>query len=157
MHKIYIFLSMNLKTKLMFLEAFIFLGWASILKEIPFHRVAPMLGEHLKETSFSSRNIDVRIVKSVSQSIQIMSRNTVWESKCLVKGIAALKMLERRNIESTIYLGTGKDNDGNLAAHAWVRCGPYFVTGADGMENYTVVSKFAKKCSYESSKGEGNG
>ena len=55
-----------------------------------------------------------------------------------------MKMLERRKIESTLYLGTGKDEDGSFAAHAWLRSGPYYVTGANGMERYTVVGKFAK-------------
>ena len=38
-----------------------------------------------------------------------MSRYTFWESQCLVKAIAGMKMLERRHIESTLYLGTAKD------------------------------------------------
>ena len=41
-----------------------------------------------------------------------MSRYTFWESQCLVKAIAAMKMLERRQIESTLYLGTAKDENG---------------------------------------------
>lgn len=142
---------------LLFLEAFLFLSWASVLKKIPFHKVAPSLGEHMKETTFSSANIDVRMLKRVSQSIQIMGRYTFRESKCLVKAIAAVKMLERRNMESTLYLGTGRDESGRLAAHAWVRCGPYYITGADGMERYTVVGKFAKGFSDEGFKGERNG
>ena len=54
-------------------------------------------------------------------------------------------MLEKRGIESTLYLGTAKDESGELIAHAWLRSGPYFVTGAEGMEKFTVVGKFAKK------------
>ena len=74
-----------------------------------------------------------------------MSRHTFWESQCLVKAIAAMKMLERRQIESTLYLGTAKDENGNLIAHAWLRSGPFYITGVEAMEKFTVVSKFAKK------------
>jgi hypothetical protein len=74
-----------------------------------------------------------------------MSKYTFWESQCLVKAIAAMKMLEKRNIDSTLYLGTARDESGELVAHAWLRSGPYFVTGSEGKEKYTVVGKFAKK------------
>ena len=38
--------------KLLIIEAFFLLGWARILKAIPFAKVAPSLGEHMGETSF---------------------------------------------------------------------------------------------------------
>ncbi|MCF7623638.1 MULTISPECIES: lasso peptide biosynthesis B2 protein [Bacillaceae] len=147
MKKIKAFLLLNWETKRLFIEALFFLGWARILKSVPFNKVAPSLGEHLSETSFSSVNGNVAILKSVSKSINIMSRNTLWESQCLVKAIAAMKMLERRNIESTLYLGTGKDDDGKFAAHAWLRSGPYYITGADVMERFIVVGIFGKNSS----------
>ena len=80
-----------------------------------------------------------RYLKQVSQAINIMSNYTFWESQCLVKAIAAMKMLERRQIESTLYLGTAKDENGKMIAHAWLRSGPFYITGAEGMEKFTVV------------------
>ena len=56
-----------------------------------------------------------------------MSKYTFWESQCLVKAIAGMKMLERRQIESTLYLGTAKDELGKLIAHAWLRSGPFIL------------------------------
>ena len=41
--------------KLIIIEAFILLGRARILKAIPFAKVAPSLGKHMEETSFSYR------------------------------------------------------------------------------------------------------
>ena len=75
----------------------------------------------------------------------MMSRYTFWESQCLVKAIAAMKMLEKRQIESTLYLGTAKDETGNMIAHAWLRSGPFYITGVEEMKRFTVVSKFAKR------------
>ena len=86
-----------------------------------------------------------KTLRMISQAIHIVSKYTFWESQCLVKAIAAMRMLEKRGIESTLYLGTAKDESGELIAHAWLRSGPYYVTGAEGMEKFTVVSKFAKK------------
>ena len=59
----------------------------------------------------------------ISQAIHIVSKYTFWESQCLVKAIAAMRMLEKRGIESTLYLGTAKDESGKIIAHAWLRSG----------------------------------
>ncbi|CAG9613449.1 hypothetical protein BACCIP111899_02664 [Bacillus rhizoplanae] len=154
--KLRIFLSLNTKTKLLFLEAFIFLGWARVLKSIPFSKVAPSLGDHMNETPFTHIQLHREVLKNVSHAIHIMSRYTFWESQCLVKAIAGMKMLEKRQIESTLYLGTAKDDNEKLIAHAWLRSGPFYVTGSEGMEKFTVVGKFAKRISEETTKGEYN-
>jgi hypothetical protein len=141
------FFLLNTKTKLLFVEAFIFLGWARIIKNFPFSKVTPLLGEYMYETSLDMDEPNRKILKQVSQVIHIMSRNTFWESMCFVKAIAALKMLERRKIESTLYLGVTKDKTNNLVAHAWLRSGPFYITGAKEMQRFTIVGKFAKKIS----------
>ncbi|MGU3371974.1 lasso peptide biosynthesis B2 protein [Bacillus mycoides] len=148
------FLSLNMKTKLLFLEAFIFLGWARVLKSITFSKVAPSLGDYMNETSFTHIQPHWDTLKKVSEAISIMSRYTFWESQCLVKAIAGMKMLEKRHIESTLYLGTSKDSHGELIAHAWLRSGSFYVTGSEGMEKFTVVGSFAKRLSEDTIKGE---
>jgi len=143
-----------METKLLFLEAFIFLGWARVLKSITFSKVAPSLGDYMNETSVAQIQPHGDTLKKVSEAISIMSRYTFWESQCLVKAIAGMKMLEKRHIESTLYLGTAKDNHGELIAHAWLRSGSFYVTGSEGMEKFTVVGSFAKRLSEDTIKGE---
>ncbi|ASZ16763.1 hypothetical protein OA45_03975 [Bacillus sp. UMTAT18] len=149
-----VFLSLNMETKLLLLEAFIFLGWARVLKSITFSKVAPSLGDYMNETSVAQIQPHGDTLKKVSEAISIMSRYTFWESQCLVKAIAGMKMLEKRHIESTLYLGTAKDNHGELIAHAWLRSGSFYVTGSEGMEKFTVVGSFAKRLSEDTIKGE---
>lgn len=144
MNKVRILFSLDAKTMLLFIEAYIYLGWARLLLLIPFSKVAPSLGAQMEETTNTMNQMNTATLSKVHDAIQIMSRHTFWESKCLVKAIAALKMLEKRRIESTLYLGTGRDESGKMVAHAWLRSGPYYITGADGMERYAVVGKFAK-------------
>jgi hypothetical protein len=139
------FLRLNFKTKLLYIEAFLHLGRARYLKSISFSKVAPTLGEQMKESSYELIAADKEILANVSRAINIMSRYTIWESQCLVKAMAAMKMLEKRKIDSTIYLGTAKDENGGLIAHAWLRSGPFYITGAEVMDRFTVVSKFSKK------------
>lgn len=143
-NKVRSFFSLDTKTMLLFIEAYIYLGWARLLLFIPFSRLAPSLGAQMEETTNSQTLLNKATLSRVHDAIQIMSRHTFWESKCLVRAIAALKMLEKRHIESTLYLGTGRDESGKMVAHAWLRSGPYYITGADGMERYAVVGKFAK-------------
>lgn len=139
------FLRLNNKTKLLFVEAFINLGKARYLKTIPFSKVAPSLGEQMKETTFSTITSNQEDIVNISKAINIMSRYTFWESQCLVKAIAGMKMLEKRKIESTLYLGTAKDEKGGLIAHAWLRSGSLYISGAEVMGGFTVVAKFAKE------------
>lgn len=136
---------MDWKSKWLLLESFFYLGLGRYLKSIPFSKVAPTLGEHMEETTFDSSTVNRKVLASVSQAVHIMSRYTIWESQCLVKAIAAMKMLEKRQIESTLYLGTARDESGELIAHAWLRSGPYYITGFEEMARFTVVGKFAKK------------
>ena len=145
MNKLRVFLAMDWKSKWLLLESFFYLGLGRYLKSIPFSKVAPTLGENMEETTFDSSATDRKVLANISQAIHIMSRYTIWESQCLVKAIAAMKMLEKRQIESTLYLGTARNESGELIAHAWLRTGPYYITGYEEMERFTVVGKFAKK------------
>lgn len=126
-------------------EAFICLAWARLLKLLPFAKIAPSLGSYMEETEASHEARHHQTIRDVAQAIHTMSRYTLWESQCLVQAIAAQNMLTRRGIASTLYLGTAKGEQGQLTAHAWLRSGDVYVTGAQGMHRFVVVSKFAKR------------
>lgn len=143
-YKIKTFLSYKRQMQLLLLEAFFFLAYGRIFKSLPFSKASKKLGNKMDETSFEWQTDQV-ILRDVSKAIHIMSRYTFWESQCLVKAVAGMKMLERRNIESTLYLGTAKDDQSQFIAHAWLRSGSYYLTGAEEMERFIVVGKFAKK------------
>lgn len=141
--KFRLYFSLDIKMMFMMVEALLFLAWGRLSKSIPFSKTAPTLGAHMAETPIDI-SVDKKLMHQVSLAVNVMSKYTFWESECLVKAIAAMKMLERRGIGSTLYLGTAKDENGRLIAHAWVRSGRYFITGTEGMEKFTVVGTFAK-------------
>jgi hypothetical protein len=136
------FMALPAQKKRLMLEALVYLGWARILKALPFSRIAPSLGKRMMETPLEHEPSNERLIGQISQAVRVMSRHTVWESQCLVRAIAAKKMLERRRIESTLYLGTARDESGNLIAHAWLRSGPFYITGAEEMKRFTAVAAF---------------
>ncbi|WP_078432603.1 lasso peptide biosynthesis B2 protein [Metabacillus halosaccharovorans] len=145
LRRIKIFLFMGKKSQFLFIEALFYLGIARILKSLPFHRIVHLLGEENKETIYQTTIslTDRKTLIEISQAINTMSRYTLWESMCLVKAIACMKMLERRQFSCTLYFGTAKDHTGRMIAHAWLRSGPYYLTGYEEKEKFTVVSKFA--------------
>ncbi|WP_396954673.1 lasso peptide biosynthesis B2 protein [Neobacillus sp. YIM B06451] len=145
LRKVSRFFTLHSITRKTMMEAFLFLGWARIVKQFPFSKITPSLGNHMEETPFHGNEHHGEMVKDISCAIHTMSRYTFWESECLVKALAGMKMLERRKIECTLYLGTGRDGSGKMIAHAWLRSGSIYVSGAEGMEKFTVVGKFAKK------------
>ncbi|MFC5652875.1 lasso peptide biosynthesis B2 protein [Paenibacillus solisilvae] len=142
------FLSMSPYMKRLVVEAFIYLGWARILKALPFSKIASSLGKRMEETPFQRDRVNEAELLQIAKAIHIVSRNTWWESKCLVMAIAGMKMLERRRINSTLYLGTARNSRGQMIAHAWLRSGPLYLTGADEMDKYTVVGIFGKTIRY---------
>src|SRR3954451_5985542 len=144
-HKLKTLGSLEKEKKILLLEAYVYLAWARILKKIPFSKLAPSLGTHMTETSMVDNPSDRQSLRFVSDAIHIMSRYTFWESMCLVKAIAGMKMLKRRKIESTLYLGTAKDEKGKMIAHAWLRSGSYYISGAEEKDKFTVVAKFANQ------------
>ncbi len=66
-----VFLSLDTKTKLLLLEAFIFLGWARVLKSITFSKVAPSLGDYMNETPFTHIQPYRDTLKNVSHSLHL--------------------------------------------------------------------------------------
>ena len=59
--------------------------------------------------------------------------------------MAAMAMLKRRGITSTLYLGLAKDDEAKLQAHAWLRCGNRIITGEKEMTGFTTIATFAKE------------
>ena len=145
MRKLKTYLSLNKQTRSLLLESYYYLGKARLAKGVPFSKVAPTLGIQMEETNYVVNELHRKKLRMISQAIHLVSKYTFWESQCLVKAIAAMRMLEKRGIESTLYLGTAKEESGEMIAHAWLRSGPYYITGAEGMERFTIVAKFAKK------------
>ncbi|MEK3881776.1 lasso peptide biosynthesis B2 protein [Paenibacillus sp. PL2-23] len=129
----------------MMLEAAVYMGWARYrMLHTPFAVIAASLGSAMQQSSFSGEELPRSELVRIHYAINIMSKYTLWESKCLVRALAGMKMLERRGIESTLYLGTAKNEEGKLIAHAWLRSGPWYITGAEEMARFTVTGTFAR-------------
>ncbi|MBD3408953.1 MAG: lasso peptide biosynthesis B2 protein [Ignavibacteriales bacterium] len=134
--------SVSAQDFLLFIEAIRYaLAARARLKFIPFKKLAATLGEHMKETPREPYP-DQALLDRVALATRRSGRYVKIGSRCFVEAITAKKMLAKRGAPSVIYLGVRKEN-GELLAHAWLRCGDRIVVGDGGLERFAVVSTFA--------------
>jgi len=126
------------------LEASLWLGVARLaLLTVPFKWIAPFLGRQKAETGPELGPHPEKDILRIGWAVRCVACRTPWESACLAQAIAADRMLQRRGIPGTLYLGMAKGETEAWQAHAWLRCGPHVLTGGPGHERFAVVSTFA--------------
>ena len=106
------------------------------------HRYLGELGRETEREEFE--DVDVRLdIFHVADKVARVARRVPWESKCLVQAMVAQRLLKAYRLQSTLYLGVGRNQEENgaMVAHAWVRCGTYAVCGGNG-EGYGIVASF---------------
>lgn len=113
-----------------------------ILKK-PFNKLKEEMGKYNKESKEDVDLSEYKICNKVRWIVTTISKYTPWESLCLVQALTVQKMLKKRNISTTIYLGVNKLNN-EMKAHAWIRCGKMYITGGNGT-GYATVAKFSNE------------
>jgi len=108
---------------------------------VPSKKLEKSWGQRDVESPDETEQWHYRYAYEVSEEVTRVSDRTPWESKCLVRALTARYLLHRKGIKTTLYLGVGKDENGKMIAHSWLRCGKMYVTGGDG-EGYGVVARF---------------
>ena len=130
--------------KCLFTEAYCLTGLVRLaVLLLPFRWLSPLLGQHMLESPEQEDAANIEAARQVGQVVEKVSRHTPWASKCLVQAIVGKILLRQRGINSTLYLGVGREEEKGLVAHAWLRSGGLILTGGRGRERFTVVGKFA--------------
>jgi hypothetical protein len=130
--------------KWLFVQAYFGLGLAwAVIHTLPFRWIAAHLGECMGSTPDTLSPTQAQIALRVSWAVRRASSLTPWPSVCLPQAITAKALLRRYGITSTLYLGAAFNDHQSLLGHAWLRCGPLYVTGGPGHEHYGVVASFA--------------
>lgn len=78
----------------------------------------------------------------ITNIINGLSTRTPWKSTCLVKALAASKMLSKRHIPHSIHFGMKKNDSGNYEAHAWVSASGRVLIGGENVEEFKEVGRF---------------
>ena len=141
MNKLRRFLRMPIHIKWMCLEAVVLSAWYSFrVQKRPFSELAAEMGGKNQETS--SERLASSVPLAVATVADRVCRHMPWKSECLVRALVARRMLLKRSFASTLYMGVRMEN-GELKAHAWLRCGDLYVTGGTGA-GYTVTGMFGE-------------
>lgn len=110
------FLKLSGKEKRLFLEAVFFLFFSKMFLFLPFRicvkRLEPK--EKMEEQPEAFELIEIR------KAIRRANKLAFWKNICLVKSVAARFMLQRRKIDSVMYLGLQFKDKKELIAHAWL-------------------------------------
>lgn len=132
------------KNKKIIIKAWCYCLWYRILIFlIPMKRLERSFGVLNEESPELAERKEYWYAVRVGHEVNRIADKTLWESKCLVRALAAQRILQEYEVHTTLYLGVGKDENENMIAHAWLRCGQCYVTGGNGSE-YAVVAKFRK-------------
>jgi hypothetical protein len=130
----------------LFIEAVWLSFWArTAVLLLPWSFVVRWMGDPL-EIAPGSADADPELLQRVGRTVRRVERRVPWQSKCLIQAMSAKTMLSRRGVAGTIYLGllrVAEEDEEKFKSHAWLRCGPRFVTGWKGHEPFLPMSTFA--------------
>jgi hypothetical protein len=135
------FLKIPFRIKFLAFEVFLELSLACLqLKSQEFKVLAKTLGESEKESCKEEQVISDEI-KFLKRLILRIAELLPWKCVCFPQAIAGQRILNKKKLPSTLYLGLKKDNE-EMSAHAWLRHQQYIVTGDNGIEDYTIINSF---------------
>jgi hypothetical protein len=115
----------------------------------PFSRLAAHLGTAVAPRAPDGQTLsdtELAFARAVHHAVHAWLRALPLPPTCLMQAVAARQLLVRRGLACQIYFGVrgrsaalsplGKD----LAAHAWLRCGPLVVTGEHEAANFKAIA-----------------
>jgi hypothetical protein len=126
---------------LMIPEAIWLTGWYRFqVLYRPFSELSPKIGSVGTETPFDTE-LPPQVMQ-VRRIVRAVSKRMPWTCNCMVRALTMKKMLRRRGIDSTLYMGIALDEAGKMEAHAWLRCGSKYISGETEMERFTATTTY---------------
>jgi hypothetical protein len=142
--KVKTFAAYPLSIKLLFAEALITsVGVKLTLKFFPFKRVMKWLGTARRESERDESPSTLLKRKQIKTALQLCNRYAFWPTECYTLSLTGKLLLKRRNIDSTIYIGFNKSEDGKYKGHAWLRANDTYISGIKEARAFTVHSLFS--------------
>jgi hypothetical protein len=141
MQRVRHFISRPWRDQWLFVDAYILLGMARLtINTLKFGTLAKSLGVYGVETPVELPVEHLREARRIAWAVRTASQYTPWKSNCFPQAITAKYLLRR--LGSTLYLGAAFKARTELEAHAWLRCGQFYVTGGAGYRHFGAVGIF---------------
>jgi len=97
-------------------------------------------------TSISENDVSLECREKllrVKTAVARCNRYAPWNTECLTQALTAKKMLKSRKVNSLLIIGFRKDGKGEIGGHAWLKVGPYFITGyRPDLDEYVINGQF---------------
>lgn len=138
MSKLATFLDLDSADKIASLEAIVSVLCAkALIASVPPRRWRSRFGAVAHRNGDDTA--DIATVRRVRLAIMRALNNVPGSPHCLPQALAARWMLERRGIQSSLFLGTQRDEAGHPRFHAWLKVGEEWVTGLCDESSYTLL------------------
>ena len=144
--RLYNFLRHPWTDKWLVIQTYGLLGLTRLaINTLPFSKLEKYLGPRLVETTTQISLSDLHRARKIAWAIRAISPYTPWKSNCFPQALTAKILLRRQGIASTLYMGAAfKEDKRTLEGHAWLRCGPLYVTGGNGSKKFGAVAAFGE-------------
>lgn len=88
---------------------------------------------------------DEALAAEIGSIVAAAARAMPFRARCLQQALAVRRMLSRRGVPATVYLGVARSGTADAigAAHAWVEAGGRVVSGDTDLDRFAVVGVFA--------------
>ena len=115
-----------------------------ILLFIPFRYLSRFMAKKIQQPPLLSSVTVQNNCRKVARIVNVAANKTPWESKCLVRALAAKMLLRIFSYPNELYLGVKKAETGALVAHAWLNsCGSNICGGSNETNSsYAIVGKY---------------
>jgi len=126
-------------------QVYLLLGITRLaIDTLSFRRLEWLLGQRMVESPHDLPLEQLRQARRIGWAIAAVSPYTPWQSNCFPQALTAKLLLRRRGIPTTLYLGAAfkKEKVAELEGHAWLRCGPIYITGGDGSKHFGAIASF---------------
>ena len=141
--KIKSFTSVPWSTRLLFAEAVFTSVYVKItLILLPYRKVAKWLGVSGKLNTTTREEQSLKIIEKVRFAIRLCDKYTPWPTECYTRALTGKIILNRRKIDSTLFLGFCREATGEMKGHAWLQSSGLIVTGFCDFSKYSVLTSF---------------
>lgn len=125
------FVRLPIREKHLMVEAFVLLlHYSFLIHVMPFRWWETRIGRKMqplqqKQLTFEQKRKIGRIRLTVFRANMVLLEG----AKCFAISLTLKKMLQKRKIASTLFLGVRKNEPEKLLAHAWLTCGDITIYG----------------------------
>lgn len=134
------FRNLSATDRLLTLEAILVLTIAAVcVALVPFRTLAQFASQPPRDGASSDTRADAITV--VRNAILRSARRMPLRAKCFEQGLAAVWLLRRRGVGTTLHYGMAR-LDGKFVAHVWVTVGDRGVIGCENCEEFRELARF---------------